>query len=54
MKDYFLVGNKIGISVYAENAQEAMEIAEAVLLQGLGGDISFCDEEDRREYEESE
>jgi len=52
MKTYFMIGNNIGIEVQAENAQEAMEIAEDTLLQGLGGDINFCNEEDQREYEE--
>ena len=52
MKTYSMIGNNIGIEVRADNAQEAMEIAERTLLQGLGGDITFCDEEDEMEYEE--
>lgn len=52
MKTYYMIGNNIGIEVRADNAKEAMEIAESTLLQGLGGDISFCDEEDKKEYEE--
>ena len=52
MKTYFLIGNNIGIEVEAENALEAMQIAEDKLIQGLGGDLSFCNDEDRREYDE--
>lgn len=54
MKTYFMIGNNIGIEVRANNALEAMQIAEETLLQGLGGDIEFLDEEDKREYEEVE
>lgn len=54
MKTYFMIGHNIGIEVRANNAQEAMQIAEETLIQGLGGDIVFCDEEDRKEYEDSE
>lgn len=53
-KTYFMIGNNIGIEVRANNAQEAMQIAEDTLLQGLGGDILFLDEEDRKEYEDAE
>lgn len=53
-KTYFMIGNNIGIEVRANNAQEAMQIAEETLLQGLGGDILFLDEEDRQEYEDVE
>lgn len=53
MKSYSMIGNNIGIVVQAENALEAMQIAEDTLLQGWGGDIMFLDEEDKKEYEES-
>ena len=54
MKIYNMIGHNIGIEVRANNAQEAMQIAEDTLLQGLGGDILFLDEEDRQEYEDAE
>lgn len=54
MKTYYMIGHNIGIEVRAKNANEAMEIAERILLQGLGGDICFCDEEDKREYDEGQ
>lgn len=50
MKTYNMIGNNIGIEVRANNSQEAMEKAEAALLHGLGGDIIFLDEKDKREY----
>lgn len=54
MKTYYMIGNNIGIEVLANNAQEAMEAAERTLLQGLGGDIEFCRQEDQNEYESYE
>ena len=51
MKSYSMIGNSIGIVVRANDAKEAMEIAERTLLQGYGGEISFCDTEDKEEYE---
>ena len=53
MKTYFMVGNNIGIEVQAESASEAMQIAEGILIQGLGGSVDFTNEEDKREYEQS-
>jgi hypothetical protein len=52
MKSYFMIGNNIGIEIHANSAQEAIQEAESKLLQGLGGDITFCNEEDQQEYEE--
>lgn len=54
MKAYCMIGIDIGIVVEAENAQEAKEKAEEILLQGWGGYIQFCDEEDEQEYENME
>lgn len=54
MKTYYMTGNNIGIEVLANNAQEAMKEAERTLLQGLGGDIEFCRQEDQNEYESCE
>lgn len=56
MKTYYMTGNNIGIEVLANNAQEAMKKAERTLtlLQGLGGDIEFCNQEDKNEYESYE
>lgn len=54
MKTYYMTGNNIGIEVLANNAQEAMKKAERTLLQGLGGDIEFCRQEDQNEYESYE
>lgn len=51
MKTYSMIGNKIGIEVTANSAAEAKEIAEGKLLSGLGGEITFCLESDKREYE---
>ena len=52
MKAYFMIGNNIGIEIHANSAKEAMQEAENRLLYGLGGDITFCNEEDQNEYEE--
>ena len=54
MKTYYMTGNNIGIEVLAHNAQEAMKKAERTLLQGLGGDIEFCSQEDKNEKESYE
>ena len=54
MKTYYMIGNNIGIEVLANNAQEAMKKAERTLLQGLGGDIEFCSQEDKNEYKSYE
>lgn len=51
MKMYRMIGNNIGIEVTANSATEAKEIAEGKLLSGLGGEIVFCLEADKREYE---
>ena len=51
MREYPMIGNNIGIVINADNATEAMEKAESILLQGFGGDISFCQEADQREYQ---
>ena len=51
MKTYSLIGHNIGIEIEAENAVEAIEKAEQILLQGLGGCIEFTKEEDQEEYE---
>lgn len=51
MKEYSMIGRDIGIVVRAENAQEAMEKAEEILMQGWGGYIEFLDKEDEDEYE---
>ena len=52
MKTYSMIGMNIGIEVEAENTEEAMQIAENMLLHGLGGYIQFTDMEDAKEYEE--
>lgn len=54
MKEYHMMGKDIGISIYANNAEEAMEKAERELMQGLGGYIVFLDEKDQEEYENIE
>ena len=54
MKEYNMMGRDIGIVVRARSAEEAMEIAERELLQGLGGYIEFLNEEDQEEYENKE
>ena len=52
MKTYNMVARDVGLEIQAENAEQAMEIAKEMILQGLGGYIEFCDEEDRQEYGE--
>ena len=54
MKEYNMIGRDIGIVVYAENAQEAKERAEEILMQGYGGFIKFLNEEDEKEYKNIE
>ena len=50
MKEYNMIGRDIGIVICAENAQEAKERAEEILMQGYGGFIEFLHEEDEEEY----
>ena len=50
MKEYCMIGRDIGIVICAENAQEAKEQAEEILMQGYGGSIEFLNEEDEEEY----
>ena len=50
MKTYYLIGQSIGTVIEANNALEAVEKAEKELLQGCGGWIEFCNEEDEEEY----
>ena len=50
MKEYNMIGREIGIVICAENAQEAKEQAEEILMQGYGGFIEFLNEEDEKEY----
>lgn len=50
MKEYQMIGDGIGIVVTAHNAEEAMNTAEAKLLSGYGGCISFLNKEDEDEY----
>lgn len=45
-KEYNLIGRDIGIVVKAESREEAIEKAEAILLQGLGGCVECLDDED--------
>ena len=54
MKEYNMIGRDIGIVIWADSAFEAMAKAEDTLLQGYGGYIDFLDEEDAKEYENSE
>ena len=54
MKEYNLIGRDIGIVIYAENAQEAKERAEEILMQGYGGSIEFLNKEDKEEYKNIE
>ena len=49
-----MIGKDIGIVVYANNALEAMQKAENELLQGWGGSIEFCNENDQEEYDNAE
>lgn len=53
MKSYSMLGINIGIEIYAESAEQAMEIAREEYLYGLGGEFIFCNEEDKQELEES-
>ncbi len=43
MKTYNLVGKDIGIEVKANSKEEAIEKAEEILLQGLGGYVECID-----------
>lgn len=44
MKTYNLVGKDIGIEVKANSKEEAIEKAEEILLQGLGGYVECITE----------
>lgn len=50
MKEYNMIGKDIGITIMANSATEAMEKAEKILLQGLGGYVEFLEKEDLEEY----
>ena len=52
MKTYNMIARDVGLVIEAENVAEAMEKAEEMMLQGWGGYIEFCDEEDIKEYGE--
>lgn len=43
MKTYSLIGKDIGIEVKANSKEEAIEKAEEILLQGLGGYVECID-----------
>lgn len=44
MKTYSLIGRNIGIEVVANSKEEAIEKAEEILLQGLGGYVECLNE----------